>query len=155
MKKMEEMMELLTEEIEGFNKSINKLEALSKNFRELKIKADTSNIESNINGFLKEQKKTMTIFKEKITEIKKGVRLARITPNWLAILFCITVTIQVLSMSYFAYQFIQFEDRNKAAYLEGQKESNKNAYGYFKDHPIIYEDFKKWTRKKDSISNQK
>ncbi|TMM59131.1 hypothetical protein FEE95_06780 [Maribacter algarum] len=155
MKKMEEMMELFTDEIEGFSKSINKLESLSKNFVDLKIKTDTSSIEYLLKDFLKEQRKVITIYKEKTTEIKQGLRLARITPNWMATLFCITVTIQVLSLSYFAYHFIHSENRNKAAYIEGQKESNESARRYFEDHPIIYEDYKKWTRKKEGIQNQK
>ncbi|TMM51529.1 hypothetical protein FEE95_21820 [Maribacter algarum] len=155
MKKMEEMMELLTEEIEGFHKSIEKLETLSKNFKDLKLKADTSRIENYIKGLTKEQKHAMTIYKEKAMEIKKGLKSARIIPNWLATLFCIVISIQVLSLSYFGYHFIQFEDRNKAAFLRGQKESNTKARRYFEDHPIIYKDYKKWTRKKDSVPNQK
>lgn len=155
MKKMEAMMELLTEEIEGFNKSIRKLEALSENFKDLKIKADTSSIEYYIKQFLGEQKQAITIYKEKTTEINQRIKSARITPNWLATLFCIVVSIQILSLSYFTYHFIRFEDRNETAFKEGQKESSKNLKGYFEDHPIIYEDFKKWTRKKDSIPKQK
>lgn len=155
MKKMEEMMELLTEEIEGFHKSIEKLEALSKNFKDLKLKADTSSIENYIKGLTKEQKKAMTIYKEKAMEIKKGLISARIIPNWLATLFCIVISIQVLSLSYFGYHFIQFEESNKVAFQRGQKESDESVRGYFEDHPIIYKDYKKWTRKKDSISNQK
>ena len=45
MKKMDEIMELLTEEIEGFNSSIRKLQELSKKWDNLKIKADSSDIE--------------------------------------------------------------------------------------------------------------
>jgi len=38
MKKMDEIMELLTEEIEGFNRSIVKLQELTKKWDNLKIK---------------------------------------------------------------------------------------------------------------------
>ena len=145
MKKMEAMMELLTEEMEG----------LSENFKDLKVKADTSSIEYYMKEFLKEQKLTMITYEEKATEINRGIRSAKITPNWLAVFFCIAVSIQVLSLSYFAYHYISFEDRNRTAFEAGQKESNNNLRGYFEDHPVIYEDFKKWTRKKNSIPNQK
>nr|WP_298924627.1 DUF6730 family protein [uncultured Allomuricauda sp.] len=155
MKKMDEMMELLTEEIEGFNKSINKLETLSKNFKDLKIQADTSSIEYHLKDFTKEQRKVIEIFEEKTTGIEQKMKSTRITPNWLATLFCITITIQVLSLSYFGYHFIKFEERNKLAFLRGQKESNESVRGYFEGHPIIYEDYKKWTKKEDSVPNQK
>lgn len=154
MKKMEEMMELLTEEIEGFNKSIRKLEGLSENFKDLKVKADTSSIEFYVKEFLKEQKQVMITYKEKTTEINRVIISARIIPNWLAIFFCIAVSIQILSLCYFAHHYIRFEDRNRTAFKAGQKENNKNVRGYFEDHPVIYEDFKKWNRKKDSVSNQ-
>ena len=155
MKKMEAMMELLTEEIEGFNKSIRKLEGLSENFKDLKVKADTSSIEYYMKEFLREQKQAMITYKEKVTEINRGIKSARIIPNWLAVFFCIAVSIQILSLSYFAHHYIRFEDRNRTAFKAGQEESNNNQRGYFEDHPVIYEDFKKWNRKKDSISNQK
>ncbi|MFS4466972.1 DUF6730 family protein [Maribacter sp. 2210JD10-5] len=154
MKKMEEMMELMTEEIDGFNKSIKKLEGLSEKLEDLKIKVDTSNIEFHIKQFAKEQKQTNKRDKEKTTEIHQAIKLARITPNWLAILLCLMVSIQTLSLSYYAYHFIRFEDKRMEAFHEGRVVGLRSVRGYFEDHAIIYEDFKKWTRKKDSISNQ-
>ncbi len=154
MKKMEAMMELLTEEIEGFNKSISKLENLSENFKDLKIKADTSSIEYYMKEFLRKQEQTKRFHEKKITEINQGIKSARITPNWLATLFCIAVSIQIISLSYFANHFIRFDDKNTSIFIKGEKESYKNLRGYFEGHPIIYEDFKKWTRRKDSIPNQ-
>ena len=155
MKKMEEMMELLTEEIEGFKKSVDKLETLSEKLKELKIKKDTSGIEQHINDFLKEQRRTTKTYRDKTIEIHEGIKSARIIPNWLAMLFCIALSIQVLSLSYFAHQFIRFEDKKMEAYNEGRKEGHNNSKAYFEDHPIIHEDFKKWSRKKDSIPNRK
>lgn len=155
MKKMEAMMELLTDEIEGFNKSIRKLEGLSENFKNLKVKADTSNIKYYVNEFLRKQEQVIEINKEQVTEIKQGIKSARVTPNWLATLFCIAVSIQTLSLSYFAHHFIQFEIRKEEAFLHGRKEVVSELRGYFDVHPIIYKDFQKWVRKRDSVSNQK
>ena len=149
------MMELLTEEIESFNKSINKLEILSEKFEDLKIKADTSSIEYHMKGFLREQKQAISIYKDRTTEIKKGIKSARITPNWLATFFCIAVSIQILSLSYFAYHYIRFEEKYIASFQKGRKEGSHSIRGYFEDHPVIYEDFKKWNSKKDSVPNQK
>ncbi len=155
MKKMEAMMELLTEEMEGFKKSMNRLESLSERFEGLKIKADASSIEYHMKEFLKEQRQAINIYKDRTTEIKKGIKLARITPNWLATFFCIAVSIQILSLSYFAHHYIRFEEKQVAAFQEGRNEGNQSIRGYFKDHPVIYEDYKKWSSRKDSIPNQK
>lgn len=53
MKKMDDIMELLTDEINGFQKSIEKLENLSKNLDEVKVKADTSNVEYHLKEHLR------------------------------------------------------------------------------------------------------
>ncbi|SDB58953.1 hypothetical protein SAMN03097699_2367 [Flavobacteriaceae bacterium MAR_2010_188] len=52
-KKLDEVMELLTEELDGFNKSIDRLEKLTKNVDDIKIKADTSKIEHLLETHLK------------------------------------------------------------------------------------------------------
>ena len=40
-KKLDEIMELLTEELDGFNRSLDKLEKLTKNVDGIKIRPDT------------------------------------------------------------------------------------------------------------------
>jgi hypothetical protein len=44
-KKLDEVMELLNDELDGFGKSITRLEKLTQNTENIKIKADTSGIE--------------------------------------------------------------------------------------------------------------
>lgn len=44
-KKLDEVMELLSDELDGFNKSINRLEKLTQNVENIKIKPDTAEIE--------------------------------------------------------------------------------------------------------------
>ena len=154
MKKMEAMMELLTEEIEGFNKSIKKLEGLSENFKDIKVKADTSNIEYYMNDFLRKQEQTMSSYKENTAVMSQALKSARITPDWMATLFCIVVSVQILSLSYFAHHFIRFEIQKEKAFLHGRKEGMFELREYFNDHPIIYKDFQKWARKQDSVPNR-
>lgn len=155
MKKMEVMMELLTEEIESFKKSVDKLEGLSGSLKDLKIDTDNSKSERHIKDFLKEQKRTVNVYKEKTKEIQQGIRSARLVPNWLASFFCVALSIHILSLSYFAHHFIMFEDRRTEAFNEGREAGCNNSKAYFEDHPVIHEDFKKWSRKRDSIPNRR
>ena len=155
MKKMDEIMELLTEEIDGFNRSINKLENLSKNLQDLKIKADSSSIKYLLKEHLKDERRSLEGYKDVIKEMDKKLKGARLTPDWLAAFFCIAVVISVLSISYFGHHFIQFKEREKVVFAKGKKKAIFELRGYFDDHPIIYRDFQKWARKQDSISNKK
>jgi len=55
-KKLDEVMELLSDELDGFNKSIDKLEKLSQKTENIKIKANTSNIEYLLTEHLRIEK---------------------------------------------------------------------------------------------------
>lgn len=71
MAKMDEIMEVLTQEIAGFNNSIGKLEELSKKFDNLKIQTDTSSLEFHLKDFLKSQKRTVESYENRMEEVLK------------------------------------------------------------------------------------
>ena len=153
MKKMDEIMELLTEEIEGFNRSIGKLEELSKKWDNLKIKADTSNIEFYIKDFLRQQGRAVETYRKGVKETHQTIQSAVLIPKWVMALFLITITLTMITLAYFGYHFVRFEENRKAAFEKGREEVIFELRGYFDNHPIIYRDFQKWAEKKDSVSN--
>lgn len=155
MKKIDEIMELLTEEISGFNGSISKLEELSKNLNNLKIQADASNIEFYIDDFMKSQKRTLDFYAKQLDGIHEKIKKASIRPKWEAKIIYLLIGIMTIAFSYLGYHFIKFENRNEAAFLNGKKEAVYEIRGYFNDHPIIYENFEKWAKKQDSVPKPK
>ena len=74
---MDEIMELLSDEIDGFNRSIKKLEVLSKKWDELKIKADTSTIEFHIKENLRKSEQSMDRYSYKVREIQEDIKKAQ------------------------------------------------------------------------------
>ena len=154
MKKMDEMMELLTEEIEGFNRSIGKLEAFTKKWDNLKIKADSSNIEYHIKDFLRQQERIMENQRKRTMETNRMIKSATLVPKWLLALCCVATCAITISLSYFGYYYLRFEDKKKEAFHEGRAGAMNELRGYFEDHPVIYRDFQKWVKKKDSVSNK-
>lgn len=155
MKKIDEIMELLTEEISGFNASLSKLEELSKNLNNLKIQADASNIEFYIKDFLKSQKRTLDFYTKQLDEIHEKIGKGSIRPKWEAKVIYLLIGISTIAFSYLSYNFIEFENKKETAFLNGKKESAFEVIEYFNDHPIIYKNFQKWAIKKDSVPNQK
>ncbi|MEM8937721.1 MAG: DUF6730 family protein [Bacteroidota bacterium] len=155
MKKMDEIMELLTEEIEGFNRSIGKLQELSKKWDNLKIKADSSIIEFYIKDFLRQQERAVETYKKGAEETHRTIKSATLIPKWMTTLFLIISALTVFTLTYFGYHFIRFEENRKAAFERGRKEVIYELRDYFDNHPIIYRDFQRWSEKKDSVSNEK
>ena len=154
MKKIDEIMELLTEEIEGFNRSIGKLEELSKKWDNLKIKADSSNIDYYVKDFLRKQERVVEAYRNGVNETNQTIKSAVLIPKWVTALFLTVLSLTVITLAYFGYNFIGFEENRKVAFEKGREEIIFELRGYFENHPIIYRDFQKWVKKKDSVSNQ-
>ena len=80
-KKLDEVMELLNDELDGFNKSINKLEKLTQNTEKIKIKADTSGIEYLLKEHLRTEKEINGRLQEVIQSMAKQLSKSRLIPK--------------------------------------------------------------------------
>jgi len=155
MAKLDEIMEVLTQEIAGFNNSIGKLEELSDNFNNLKVQTDTVRLESLLEDFFNSQKGTVKSYENRMEEVLKKIEKSRWTPKWEGVLLYIALSINTLAFGYLGYYFINYDLKMKAAVSEGRQEGFGKARGYFDDHPIIYKDFERWAKKQDSVPNRK
>jgi len=80
-KKLDEVMELLNDELDGFNKSIIKLEKLTQNTENIKIKADTSGIEYLLKEHLRNEKERSDRLQETIQNMVKQLSKSRVIPK--------------------------------------------------------------------------
>jgi Family of unknown function (DUF6730) len=104
MAKLEEIAELLTDEIEGFNQSIKKLEGVSNKINNVKFNSDISNILFLIEEQKRELKHQLNYQNRKLQEISKNVSNARIFPNWLVVLFFV---LMIMTLSIIGFLFIK------------------------------------------------
>lgn len=111
MKKMDEIMELLTEEINGFQKSIEKLEDLSKNLNEVKVKADTSNMEYHLKEHLRNQERIQSRNQQRLTEINKKLKQAKLIPKWLLAFFLSVLMMLIIVIGYLSFQVVQLNKK--------------------------------------------
>ncbi len=155
MAKLDEIMEVLTQEISGFNNSIGKLEELSEKFNNLKIQADTSDLEFQINEFLRTQRGTVDSYEKRMEEVLKKIEKSRWAPKWEVVLLYMAISVNTLAFGYLGYYFINYELKMQAAVFKSKKEGLGKARGYFDDHPIIYKDFERWAKRQDSVLNQR
>ena len=154
-KKLDEVMELLTDELDGFNKSIVRLERLTHNVDNINIKPDTSKIESLLEEHLNSEKSKNLKLQESVHNIKEQIAKARLVPKvqlWLqySIWFFSLVII-----GYLGFKIARIDDIQERAFIEGEQEVISNLKGYFDQYPQHYESYLKWIKKKDSVPNQK
>jgi len=93
MAKLEEIAELLTDEINGFNQSIQKLEGISNKINNVKFNSDISNVLFLIEEQKRDLKHQLNYQNRKLQEISKKLNKARVFPNWLVVLFFVFVIV--------------------------------------------------------------
>ena len=80
-KKLDEVMELLSDELDGFNRSIDKLEKLTQNTENIKIKADTSGIEYLLKEHLRTERDKSDRLQEAFQNMAKQLSKSRVIPK--------------------------------------------------------------------------
>jgi hypothetical protein len=154
-KKLDENMELLNDELDGFDKSLDKLEKLTKNVDNIKIKPDTSQIEYLLREHLDSEKAKNSKLQESVLNMEKRISKARLVPKtqvWLqyTIWFMCLVII-----AYLVLQVSRIDHIQQKAFLEGRQQVISDLKGYFDQNPKHYESYQKWLKEKDSVPDQK
>ena len=112
MKKLDDIMELLTDEINGFQNSIKKLEGLSKGLNEVKV--DTSKLEYHLKEHLRHQERIQSNNNRTFNDINKKLKRAKLIPKWLLVLFLSLLIILNMVMGYLSFQVVQLNKKEKA-----------------------------------------
>ncbi len=148
MKKLDEIMELMTDEMEDFKVAILKLELLSKQLSTLSIPISTEALDKNLSVFLTQQQKENNLKDEVLKGIEKKLKHARIIPNYLLILVCSLGIISLSLLGYFGYT-VQETEKEKFELYQILMETNQEKYQeYIFKNPNVEDDFKQWLEEK-------
>tara|TARA_R110000737_G_scaffold242691_1_gene253897 strand:+ start:961 stop:1434 length:474 start_codon:yes stop_codon:yes gene_type:complete len=154
-KKLDEVMELLSDELDGFNKSLARLERLTQNTDSLKIEADTTEIERLLREHLNSEKANNSRLDESVRGITEQISKARLVPKvqvWLHYSIWIT---SLIIIGYLSFKISRIDDIKEKAFTEGEQEVISKLKGYFDKNPEHYQSYRKWIKEKDSVPNQK
>lgn len=154
-KKLDEVMELLTDELDGFNKSIVRLEQLTQNTDNIKVIPDTTEIERLLQEHLNSEKVNAERLKESVQDISNQISKARLVPKIQLLIHYSIWFISLVIIGYLSLQFSRIGEVQEKAFTEGEKEVISNLRGYFDQNPGHYESYRKWIQKKDSVPNRK
>ena len=144
MKKLDEIMELMADEMKDFKTAVLELQKLSGQLVKMSIPISTEALEKNLNTFLQKQELEKEKTDEILKEIDRKLKRARIIPNYLLILLGISGIIALGSVGYFGYTSQEKVEENFEVYRTIMESQNKHYEDYFAAYPEIQEAYCEW-----------
>ncbi|WP_289022027.1 DUF6730 family protein [uncultured Salegentibacter sp.] len=144
MKKLDEIMELMADEMKDFKTAVLELQKLSGQLVKMSIPISTEAVEKNLNKFLQKQELEKEKTDEILTEIDRKLKRAKIIPNYLLILFGISGVIALGSVGYFGYTSKEKVEENFEVYRTIMESQNKHYEDYFAAYPQIHQAYCEW-----------
>jgi transcriptional regulator NrdR family protein len=144
MKKLDEIMELMADEMKDFKTAVLELQKLSEQLEKMSIPISTEALEKNLNTFLQKQEAEKEKTDEILKEIDRKLKRARIIPSYLIILFGISEIIALGSVGYFGYSSKEKVEDNFEVYRTIMESQNTQYEDYFAAYPEIHQAYCEW-----------
>src|SRR5690606_12402568 len=139
MAKLEEIAALPTEEIEGFNLSVAKLEGLAKKLLKVKVKADTSQIEDLLETHLNRQAQFEEAQATNTKNLIQSMDKSKLFPKWIVVCSMVLVVL-LLILGFCTLRFRHHNEQLKDAHAR----IKKHYPSLIKEHPKIETQYIKW-----------
>ena len=144
MAKLDEIAELLTEEINGFEKSIDRLEKVHENLQNLPLKADTSELNALLKEYGNNQKNNIEEQQRLMERILHKVERSVLLPSWaIKLTWGLLITV-LLVLGFSIYQVSRMSKKEEAAYIKGQDDAIEHYGTFFEESPDAKELYQKW-----------
>ena len=144
MAKLEEIAELLTEEINGFEKSIGRLEKVHEDFKNLPLRPDTSELNALLKEYGNKQKNDIKEQQRLMERILHKVERSVLLPSWaIKLTWGLLVTV-LLVLGFSIYKVSRISKKEQVAYVEGQDDAIEHYRTFFEESPEAKELYQKW-----------
>ncbi|WP_437396184.1 DUF6730 family protein [Flagellimonas lutimaris] len=144
MAKLDEIAELLTEEINGFEKSIGRLEKAHENLQNLPLRPDTTEIKVLLNDYGNNQKKTIEEQQRLMERILHKVERSILLPSWAIKLSWGLLVCVLFVLGFSIYQVSRISKKEQVAYIEGQDDAIEHYGTFLDDSPEAKDLYQKW-----------
>ena len=148
-------MELLTDELDGFNRALNKLQRLTKNVEDIRILPDTSEIEQLLENHLLQEKERTAKLQESVRSLKERLAKASVISRFRLWLHYSIWAISLFIIGYLAFKVSKMEEIREESFSEGRQEVITSLRAYFDQYPEHYQAYQKWIKENNSVPNQK
>lgn len=147
MAKLDEIAELLTEEINGFEKSIGRLEKVHENLQNLALRPDTTEINTLLKEYGNNQKKTVEEQQRLVQRILGKVERSILLPSWVIKLSWGLLVCILLILGYSVHEVSSTSKKEKAAYIKGRDNAMRHYRIFLDESPQAKELYQKWIEK--------
>ena len=149
MKKLDEIMELMTDEMVEFKKSLIQLQKLSNELHNRSIPISTEVLEKQLNFFFQKQEKRDSLIAEALKTIDQKLRKAYLLPKSLGILFGSFLILLVTLIGYLTFLVVKSEKGEDSNYpiTKGESAIFNN---YLLEKPEIKADYEEWLHNQNS-----
>ncbi len=145
-------MELLTDELEGFKTSIDRLEKLLGD-TDFKFKADTSQIEMLLRSHCESSRDKESRQEIEIKAMKNQISKARLISKVQLWLHYTLWAISMLIIGYLIFQVNRIDKIKENEFELGVEEAHSKFREVFERHPEYLEVYRLWLSEKDSTAN--
>ncbi|MDT0651425.1 DUF6730 family protein [Autumnicola edwardsiae] len=143
MKKLDEIMELMTDEMADFKLAILKLRKLSGEIGQMSIPISTEALEKNLNAFLEKQEENDRLKDDMLRGIDQKLKNSRLMPNYMLLLFGIFGILMLSLLGYFKSSATKAEKEKFEMYQMMNSESELFE-NYLSKNPEIKNEYYQW-----------
>lgn len=148
MKKLDEIMELMADEMADFKTSILKLQLISKRLFDLSIPISKEAMENHLDTFLKKQEAKNQLKDDILKSIDKKLEHALIVPNYMLMIFGILGILMLGLLGYFGYTTKAAKEEKFEVYQMMMNSENRYQE-YFSEYPELKEVYYQWLEEKN------
>ncbi len=144
MKKLDEIMELMADEMADFKVSILKLELLSEKLNEMSIPISTAAIDENLQSFLQKQEEANELKNELLRDINDKLEHASLIPNYVFIWYASILVLLISGLGYLIYANKNIEEEKFQIYRTISKWELESYQIFFSENQEIKENYCNW-----------
>ncbi len=144
MAKLDEIAELLTEEIKGFENSVNRMEELKAFLMTYKVQADTSHIDFILKEYNDHQKKAIENQHKLMGNVVYYIKKSMTFPKWATKLFWGLLVIIFLVLGYSVYKVSRIPEIKQEAFGQGEEKAVGHFRAFFEASPEASELYQEW-----------
>ncbi|MGA8854399.1 MAG: DUF6730 family protein [Christiangramia sp.] len=150
MKKLDEIMELMTNEMADFRTAILQLKEHSKELGNMSIPITTEALEKNLNTFLEKQEEESRLKDDILNSIDQKLKQSLLIPRYLFVVFGILGILMLGLLGYFGYS-VKAAGKEKFELIQMMRNSGNRYLEYFLENPELKEDYIQWLEAKNRI----
>lgn len=144
MKKLDEIMELMTEEIADFKQTILSLREITNELNERSIPISTEALEDHLERFLKNQKEKSDYNTALVEGIDRKLKRAALIPKRIIILYCSVIVIHLSLIGYLLYANHKIEKEKQELMIFIETSNNSFIQKAILENPDIKELYCNW-----------